>query len=155
QNLQLGQLRNRIVAVLNLFEQVAEVIEEAWDALERQFLDDRGRQVRLADPTRAEEQQTDINRRELIYDIFRIVERPSLRYAGFIGGQYRLVTLERAVLVPPRDVGCGQQLSSTVLGATPAEANTFLIHRFPSRATAEFTDSQLKLSQVLSHSLIG
>ena len=33
QNLQLGQLRNRVVAVLNFFEQIAEIIEEAWDAL--------------------------------------------------------------------------------------------------------------------------
>src|SRR5262245_9102197 len=73
QNLQLGHLRNRVIAVLNLFEQIAEIIEKAWEAPVDQGFDRRNSKMGFAYTTRPEEKQTDINGRILSNENPRII----------------------------------------------------------------------------------
>src|SRR5215468_11652356 len=106
----------------------------------------------LAYAARPQEKQSDVDVRILSNKSLRLIERMSKLHSRVIVLSDK--TLKRAFFIAFWDSRRGQYLIATVLGAALAEANPFLAHRFPSCAAAEFTDSQLKLSQVLSHSLI-
>src|SRR5207249_3700112 len=137
---QLRRLRDGVVTVLDLLQQVAEIVEQALDAFGRDQLAQYGhRQVRLADSRGPDEQQAEV--RGVFLDKALGPELGRLQAA--VGCSLLILAdvevLQGAVLVAARDAGLREQLRGALRFAARAPghaADAVSFDRFPSCALA-------------------
>src|SRR5215472_16667831 len=103
QDLQFRRMSIRIVAILDLFQKVPEVIEQTGYALENQFFQDGDREVGLPNTTTAQVEQADVYQRVFLNKLSR-VHRGALN-----GNASRFKVVETALAVAIWDSGLLQQ----------------------------------------------
>lgn len=139
EHFQLGSLRDRIVGILNLFEERAELIKQACDALLLdQLADDRDREMSLADADRPHKQYAAIDRRIFLCERARIVVGASLDGEEF--PLRDLVVLYRAFIVTARDACRFEQFSLVLLHAATATPCALARNDLHAGAKAERAD---------------
>src|SRR5262249_36258534 len=88
-----------VVAVLNLFQKIAKIVEQRWNALVDQSGQYRGRQVRFAHAACSYKEQANVDHRVFVYVSSRYHEGPLNRRTS------DLEIIKAAALVTRRNIG--------------------------------------------------
>jgi hypothetical protein len=129
------RLGDRVVTVLNLLEQVAEIIEEAADPLLEKGIEGGDGEMGLPDAAGAHQEKTNIEDRVLPNQLLRVRHGVRLGAKDLVGGEVvalGMKVLEGAALIATRETGALDQLGAPVRGPTAAGANPLAFDRLPS-----------------------